>query len=191
MAAIVLGPANNSGQRAVIASRSVALPGITDSTATEGHAGSLAAQLASDTIAGLTGTWDTPVATSDFVWTTPPSSGSAPSLLPPDALISASPQTMPFGTAGRTFSPPHGCTSLEHAIGPTLLRSLPRALPAPPGAPATLSLSPASAHRLVWRCAHAFEDWDRGTGSFRLDWHSGSGMVGDWAWMLAGLGGFN
>ena len=48
MAAIVLGPANRNGQRAVVASRSVALPEITDSTATEGHAGSLAALLASD-----------------------------------------------------------------------------------------------------------------------------------------------
>ena len=60
MAAVVLGPAKNSGQRTVIASRSVALPEVTDSTATEGHAGSLAAQLASDTIAKLADTWNTP-----------------------------------------------------------------------------------------------------------------------------------
>ena len=60
MAAIVRGPANRNGQREVIANRSVALPKITDSTAAELHAGSLAALLAGDVIAKLASTWDTP-----------------------------------------------------------------------------------------------------------------------------------
>ena len=60
MAAIALGPANHNGQRKTSASRSVALPAVTDSTASEGHAGSLATLLTAGVIAKLANTWDTP-----------------------------------------------------------------------------------------------------------------------------------
>ena len=59
IAAIVLGPINENGTRKTLASKSIALPTLSDSTAAEGHAASLATKIVREVTAKLADTWDT------------------------------------------------------------------------------------------------------------------------------------